>query len=108
MADTLTIVRNSRLRFADLVSVDDTVFWDVLDLPEVPVQQDDITYEVIGGDRIDNLANRFYGDPVLWWVIAVANDIELPPFGLHPGARIRVPSPTYVKERLFDRTRVKR
>ena len=43
-------------------------------------------------DRMDLLANDFYGDPSLWWVIAMANDIEgdsmFPPLGF----QLRIPS----------------
>ncbi len=28
------------------------------------------------GDRLDNLANRYYGDSNLWWIIAQANGIK--------------------------------
>lgn len=95
------VVQNSRLRFADFVLVDGTEFFDVLDLPEIPEQPDDITYRVKDGERFDLLAQRFYGDPVLWWVIAAANNIELPPFGFHIGATLRIPSPIFVTQRLF-------
>ena len=28
------------------------------------------------GDRLDLLANQFYGDPTLWWYIARANNLN--------------------------------
>ena len=28
------------------------------------------------GDRLDNLANEFYGDPTLWWFIARVNHLN--------------------------------
>ena len=99
------VVRNSRLRFADFVEVDGISFFDTVDLPDVPEQTDDIQYTVRSNERVDLLANGFYGDPALWWVIAVANGIELPPFNLHAGAIIRIPSPTFVTERLFSKAK---
>lgn len=98
----VTIPRNSRLQFVDLLSVDDYEFWDLADLPEIPLQDGDFQYTVTSTDRIDTLANRFYGDPVLWWVIAVANGMELLPDDLVPDTVIRIPSPRYVKTQLFQ------
>ena len=96
-----SVVKNSRLRFADLLSVDGVQFFDVLNLPDIPIQPDDIVHVVQESQRIDALATLYYGDPVLWWVIAAVNDVELPPFGLEIGARLRIPSPTFVTQRLF-------
>ncbi len=31
------------------------------------------TYGIVGGDRLDNLAARFLGDPLLYWMICDAN-----------------------------------
>jgi nucleoid-associated protein YgaU len=89
------------LAFATLLSVDNVEFWDVLDLPTIPVNADDLFYTVITGDRIDTIAAKFYGDPVLWWVIAAANDMEIIPTDLNEGTQIRIPSPTYVNQVLF-------
>jgi len=33
-------------------------------------------YSVVAGDRLDNLAARFLGDPILFWMIADANGVE--------------------------------
>jgi len=57
-------------------------------------------------DRIDTIANTYYGDPVLWWVIAVANDMEIVPTQLQVGATIRIPSPVYVSQLLFQAAKV--
>jgi nucleoid-associated protein YgaU len=95
------IARNSRLRFASLAIVDDVEFFDLVALPDIPVQTGDINYVVTNGDRIDLLAYRFYGDPVLWWVIAAANGMQLLPCDLNPQAVIRVPSPSWVLSSLI-------
>jgi nucleoid-associated protein YgaU len=31
------------------------------------------SYVIVDGDRLDNLANRFLGDPLLYWMICDAN-----------------------------------
>lgn len=51
-------------------------------------------YQVLEGDRIDNLAFKFYGDPLRWWVIADANPQRLDWESLIPGEIIRVPTVT--------------
>jgi len=98
--------RFSRLRFGELITVDGVEFWDVLDLPTIPEQPDDLQYQVRKPDRIDLLAQRFYKDVRLWWVIAVANDMEIIPTDLNEGDEIRIPSPRYVKQELFKKASV--
>jgi nucleoid-associated protein YgaU len=95
------VAQNSRLRFGSPGEVDGIQFWDLLDLPDIPEQPDDLTYRVRGGDRIDLLANVFYGDPILWWVLASANNIEIVPTELNEGSVLRVPSPRFVQLQLF-------
>jgi nucleoid-associated protein YgaU len=36
------------------------------------------TYVIVDGDRLDNLANRFLGDPLLYWMICDANGVTDP------------------------------
>ena len=48
-------------------------------------------YTVKMNDRLDLLANTYYGDPTLWWVIADANPEVLYPFALTMGSILRIP-----------------
>ena len=98
---SVTIKRNSRLSFGDLQVVDGVEFWDLLDLPPFYSRNNDILHQVVEGDRLDRLASNYYRDPVLWWVIAWANDIELPQRVLVAGATLIVPDPDYVANQLF-------
>ncbi len=98
------ISRRSRLRFKELLEINGVEFWELDNLPTVPESVDDIYYQVKNVDRIDLLSTTFYGDPNLWWVIAQANDMEILPTDLQPGSIIRVPSPTYLTEVLFNRS----
>lgn len=95
----------SRLRFKDLISINGVQFWELDNLPQVPEQTDDIYVQVSYTDRIDLLATTYYQDPNFWWVIAVANGMEVLPTDLQPGAVIRIPSPRYVANVLFGRER---
>jgi nucleoid-associated protein YgaU len=61
--------------------------------PEIPLDFSDIYVYITKGDRYDILANVYYGDSSLWWVISSANptlsqDSLTPP----PGAQVRIPS----------------
>lgn len=100
---SVNIGKRSRLNFVDLLVDGEFEYWDLAVLPEMPEQTDDIRYQVLGGDRIDLLANKFYGSSVLWWVIAVANGMELLPTALNVGDVIRIPAPRYVNQELFKR-----
>lgn len=50
------------------------------------------TYIVESGDTWCSLANRFYGNPHLWWVVASANGVIDPTKEPVPGETILVPS----------------
>lgn len=102
---SVRIVGKSRLILGDLLLVDGVEFYDTIEYPTIQEQADDTTYEWKAGDRIDLVARRIYGDPVLWWVLAVANDIELVPVDLEEGTLLRVPSPRYVNQALIPKAR---
>jgi nucleoid-associated protein YgaU len=49
-------------------------------------------YQVKQGDRLDLLANRFYRNSRLWWLIAEANpDCLYPDDLLKPGLQLVIP-----------------
>ena len=43
-------------------------------------------------DRLDLLAHKYYGDRTLWWIIAVANNINDASFYVKEGIQLRIPS----------------
>jgi len=43
------------------------------------------------GDRLDLLANEFYNNVTLWWIIAAANNLGKGTLSIQPGKLIRVP-----------------
>jgi hypothetical protein len=64
-----------------------------LKYPEITVDFSDIYVYTTRGDRYDLLAQTYYGDSSLWWVISRANpsqtsDSLLP----NPGEQIRIPA----------------
>jgi hypothetical protein len=71
-------------------------------IPQAGVYTSLQSYAVSAGDRLDNLAYKFFGDPILFWMICDANSavdpgeltavpgfsIEIPlAAGIPPGAR---------------------
>jgi nucleoid-associated protein YgaU len=43
-------------------------------------------------DTFDNLSYKFYGDPTLWWIIALANGQGNGRMSVTPGIQLRIPS----------------
>ena len=41
--------------------------------PEIPLSENDIYVISTQGDRFDVLAQQYYGDSSLWWIISIAN-----------------------------------
>lgn len=64
-----------------------------LKYPEVSPSVNDIYVISVDGDRFDILANEYYGDPSLWWIISIANP-ELPQNSLYLPleSQIRIPT----------------
>ena len=59
--------------------------------PEISLDFSDIYVYTTRGDRYDILANIYYGDSSLWWVIASANNIHDAPIGFQDGTILRIP-----------------
>jgi hypothetical protein len=49
-------------------------------------------YESVQGDRLDNLATRYLGNPELWWQILDINPEVIDPFIIEPGTQLRIPN----------------
>ena len=56
---------------------------------QVPEREDDMYFISQDGDRLDNLANRFYNDPSLWWFIARVNNLKT--MNIPSGISLRIP-----------------
>ena len=64
--------------------------------PDIPLLSSDLYIRTTIGDRLDSLADRFYNDVRLWWVIATANPqvIRRDSYNLKPNLEIRIPANT--------------
>lgn len=63
--------------------------------PEIPYRDSDFYVITQRGDRYDILANQYYGDYTLWWIISSANP-QLKSNSIYPpeGYQIRIPADT--------------
>ena len=43
-------------------------------------------------DRFDLIATDFFGDPTLWWVVVMANDLPGDSMYAPPGFQLRIPN----------------
>ena len=59
--------------------------------PKIPIKDSDIFIYPKFGDRLDNLAQKYYGDVLLWWIIAKANNLDKAEIGLNVEKQIRIP-----------------
>ena len=62
--------------------------------PEITLSDNDIWVITTEGDRLDILANQFYGKDDYWWIIAIANPdvLSFNSIYITPGAELRIPT----------------
>jgi hypothetical protein len=84
---------NSWLNMTDLFEYEGIPFWGQTEYPDIPFSEDDLYLEINQeqAKRIDLIAFDNYGDPNLFWVILLANDLDLPN-QLREGMVLRLPS----------------
>lgn len=64
------------------------------EIKEIPVKSTDRYHRVQSHEvfRLDIIANHYYRNPLLWWIIAQANNIYDPIAEIPPGTILRIPS----------------
>ena len=94
-----------RLRKIKTRVLDKKRYYTTIKYPEIPLSVDDFYVITTIGDRLDNLANQFYEDVNLWWVITSANPdiIKRDSFMLEPGIEIRIPADLQTILENFDK-----
>jgi nucleoid-associated protein YgaU len=66
-------------------------------IPQADIYSSVQSYVVVDGDRLDNLATKFLGDPFLFWIIADANTATDPDeltSAAQIGRTIQIPLPS--------------
>ena len=92
MPDFIDLPVQSQFKYTPVYRVDDTIRFGLRQTPVSPTPQDrvyNVTLET--ANRLDLIANAFYGNPELWWVIADANSILDPMAGIPVGTELRIP-----------------
>ena len=92
----------NRYQDIPLTIVDKKQIYQTTKYPEVPLTDNDIYVYTTQGDRFDILANQYYGDQSLWWIISIANtavagtslpsDLPQDSLVIPEGIQIRIPA----------------
>ena len=79
-------------------------YYKAIKYPEISLSMDDIYIITTVGDRLDNLANQFYKDVDLWWIISISNPgvIRRDSLNLKPGLEIRIPTNISAVKKQFE------
>jgi len=72
--------------------------------PKIPLSENDIYVLTNKGDRLDLLAQQFYSDPNLWWIISSANgNLSQNSLNIPLGTQLRIPRNTGLAINLFNK-----
>ena len=61
-------------------------------IPTIPVTENDTFIITLSAERLDKLANTFYSDSSLWWVIAAANGLGKGSLIVPANTKLRIPA----------------
>lgn len=85
--------RNRLHNVKKIKKLDSKRYFKPLKYPLIPLSVDDLYVTTTAGDRLDLLANQFYQDIRLWWIISIANRdvLRRDSYAVKPGIEIRIP-----------------
>jgi len=70
--------------------------------PVVPLSDSDIFIQTTSTERLDKLADSFYDNVSLWWVIAAANGLGKGTYVVPQNTRLRIPDQSTVQNLLIE------
>lgn len=92
----------NRYQFIPIISPDNIKCYQTTRYPEIPLSENDTYVYTVDGDRFDILADQYYKDQSLWWIISIANtavagtslpaDFPQNSLIIPEGSQIRIPS----------------
>lgn len=84
----------SRYRYATNLTTSDTKrkYLGSVIYPRIKASNDDMYIVSEGGDRLDILASKYYNDQNLWWIIAIANNLNDASYSIENGIQLRIPT----------------
>ena len=83
----------SRYRYATNLTTTDTKrkYLGSVIYPKIKASNDDMYIVTDSADRLDILASKYYADQTLWWIIAVANNLNDASYSIAAGKQLRIP-----------------
>jgi nucleoid-associated protein YgaU len=86
----------SRYTYTEVIKEPDTnkSYMESTIYPRIKAEDNDFYVISEAGDRLDILAKKYYNNPALWWVIAVANNLNDANFFVQEGIQLRIPTDT--------------
>jgi phage tail protein X len=63
----------NRYQSVPVIVIDKKPSYQTTKYPEIPLSDEDTYVYTTQGDRFDVLAQQYYGDQSLWWIISIAN-----------------------------------
>lgn len=83
----------NRYRYSDIVKEADTnrSYMQSTIYPKIKPSDSDFYIISEASDRLDLLAKKYYNDVSLWWIIAVANNLNDANFFVEEGLQLRIP-----------------
>tara|TARA_R100000951_G_scaffold76602_1_gene64665 strand:+ start:138 stop:410 length:273 start_codon:yes stop_codon:yes gene_type:complete len=75
--------------------------------PTIPATANDTFIVTTSADRLDKLANTFYGDVSLWWVIAAANGLGKGTLVVPGNTKLRIPAKTEFLDQVIQTNRTR-
>ena len=67
-------------------------------LPVIPITENDIYIKTTSIERLDKLAQEFYDEPSLWWIIAACNNLGKGSLIVPRDTTIRIPPNDSIRE----------
>jgi len=75
--------------------------------PAIPTTANDTYIITTSADRLDKLANVFYDDVTLWWVIAAANALGKGTMIVPANTKLRIPANTEFLDAVIQTNRTR-
>jgi nucleoid-associated protein YgaU len=106
MADQVSVeINRSFLLNQTLRELDDgTVTWGRFEPPAIenrPTELDQ-THQIQKRQTPRQIADQFYGNQSLWWIIAYVNELTIPAAEMVPGEELIIPDPEWVERNFSD------
>ena len=74
-------------------------------IPYIDKSDNDVYVITDPSDRLDLLANQFYGDSTGWAIIATANNLGQGTLNVEAGIQIRIPDPSKYRDYIIQISR---